>query len=84
MPAAHIPGMLRAMRTSDPYAIKAFLVFGSNPLVTYANPREVYDSLMELDLLVVMDIFMTPTAELADIVLPAATWLEADGVQGYP
>jgi thiosulfate reductase/polysulfide reductase chain A len=84
MPAAHIPAMLKAMRTGDPYPIKAFLVFGSNPLVTYANPRDVFESLSALDLLVVMDIFMTPTAELADIVLPAATWLEADGVQGYP
>ncbi len=84
MPAAHIPSMLRAMRTGDPYEIKAFLLFGSNALLTYANPGEVYESLMKLDLLVAMDIFMTPTAELADIVLPAATWLEADGVQGYP
>ncbi len=84
MPAAHIPAMLKAMRTGEPYPVKAFLIFGSNPLVTYANPREVLESLAALDLLVVMDIFMTPTAEMADIVLPAATWLEADGVQGYP
>lgn len=82
--SAHIPALFRAMRTGDPYPVTAFLVFGSNPLVSYANPREVRESLMELELLVVMDIFMTPTAELADIVLPAATWLEADGVQGYP
>lgn len=84
IPAAHIPAMLKAMRTGEPYPVKAFLIFGSNPLVTYANPREVFESLSALDQLVVMDIFMTPTAELADIVLPAATWLEADGVQGYP
>lgn len=84
MPAAHAPTLFRAMRTGQPYPVKAFLIFGNNALATYANPREVYDSLMALDLLVVTDIYMTPTAELADLVLPAATWLEADGLQAFP
>ncbi|RJP30973.1 MAG: molybdopterin oxidoreductase [Actinobacteria bacterium] len=84
MPAAHAPTVFRAMRTGEPYPVKAFLVFGNNTLSTYANPREVYASLMNLDLLVVTDIYMTPTAELADLVLPAATWLEADGLQAFP
>jgi len=83
-PSAHIPTLFEAMRTGRPYPIKAFLIFGNNALATYANPREVHESLMELDLLVVTDIYMTPTAELADIVLPAATWLEVDQVQGFP
>jgi anaerobic selenocysteine-containing dehydrogenase len=83
-PAAHIPTLLQAMLSGEPYPIKAFLIFGNNALATYANPRQVYDAFMKLDLLVVTDIYMTPTAELADIVLPAATWPEVDKVEGMP
>ncbi|MDI6831589.1 MAG: molybdopterin-dependent oxidoreductase [Actinomycetota bacterium] len=83
-PSAHAPTLFRAMRTGEPYPVKAFLIFGNNALVTYADPRKVRESLLGLDLLVVADIYMTPSAELADIVLPAATWLEVDQVQGFP
>ncbi|MEK8015537.1 MAG: molybdopterin-dependent oxidoreductase [Candidatus Parabeggiatoa sp.] len=76
LPSAHIPGVFKAMRTGEPYPIKALLNFGSNPLTTIANSREVYQSLLKLDLLVVADMFMTPTAALADYVLPAAFWPE--------
>jgi thiosulfate reductase/polysulfide reductase chain A len=76
LPSAHIPGVFKAMRTGEPYPIKALLNFGSNPLTTIANSKEVYQSLLKLDLLVVADMFMTPTAALADYVLPAAFWPE--------
>ncbi|MBN2094947.1 MAG: molybdopterin-dependent oxidoreductase [Candidatus Aenigmarchaeota archaeon] len=82
--AAHFPTMLTAIKSGNPYPIKAFLVFGNNTLATYANSKEVYNALMGLDFLVVADLYMTPTAELADIVLPAATWLEVDHVLGVP
>jgi len=82
--AAHFPTLLQAITTGYPYPIKAFLVFGNNTLVTYANSKEVYDALMKLDFFVVVDIYMTPTAELADIVLPAATWLEVDQILSVP
>jgi anaerobic selenocysteine-containing dehydrogenase len=78
LPSAHIPGIFKAMRTGNPYPIKALLNFGSNPLVTVANSREVYQSLLKLDLLVVADMFLTPTAALADYVLPAAFWTEVN------
>jgi thiosulfate reductase/polysulfide reductase chain A len=84
LPAAHIPSMLQAMREGTPYPIKAFLVFGNNTLTTYANTKLVYESLMKLDFMVCADLFMTPTAELADIVLPAASWPELDQVVGLP
>ena len=83
-PSAHIPTLFEAMRTGRPYPIKAFLIFGNNGLVTYGESKRVYESLMSLDFLSVMDIYMTPTAELADIVLPAATWLEVDEIVGMP
>jgi anaerobic selenocysteine-containing dehydrogenase len=84
LPAAHIPTLLQAMREGTPYPIKAFLVFGNNTLTTYANASQVYESLMKLDFIVCADLFMTPTAELADIVLPAASWPEIDQLAGLP
>lgn len=84
LPAAHIPTLLQAMRTGVPYPVKAFLVFGNNTLTTYANTTQVYESLMQLDFMVCADLFMTPTAELADIVLPAAAWPELDQIVGLP
>jgi len=76
IPSAHIPSLFKAMRTGDPYRIRALLIFGGNPMVTAANSRDVYQSLQNLDLLVATDLFMTPTAILADYVLPAAFWPE--------
>ncbi|MGO9702135.1 MAG: molybdopterin-dependent oxidoreductase [Xanthobacteraceae bacterium] len=84
LPAAHIPTLLQAMREGTPYPVKAFLVFGNNTLTTFANSALVYESLMKLDFMVCADLFMTPTAELADIVLPAASWPEIDQVAGLP
>lgn len=77
-PAAHIPTLMQAMRTGEPYPVKTLLAFGNNSLVSCADSRLVYESLMNLDFISVMDLYMTPTAELADIVLPAASWLELD------
>jgi thiosulfate reductase/polysulfide reductase chain A len=84
LPAAHIPTLLQAMREGKPYPVKAFLVFGNNTLTTYANARLVYESLMKLDFMVCADLFLTSTAELADIVLPAALWTEIDQLAGLP
>jgi anaerobic selenocysteine-containing dehydrogenase len=72
------------MSEGKPYPVKAFLVFGNNTLTTYANTSAVYDALMKLDFMVCADLFMTPTAELADIVLPAASWPELDQLVGLP
>lgn len=83
-PAAHIPTLLQAMREGKPYPVKAFLVFGNNTLSTYANSARVYESLIKLDFMVCADLFMTPTAELADIVLPAASWPELNQLAGLP
>lgn len=72
-----------AILTGKPYPIKAVQLHGSNPVLTRANAREVYKALKQVDFLVVADFFLTPTAELADVVLPAATWLESDYLGGY-
>ncbi|MBI4689283.1 MAG: molybdopterin-dependent oxidoreductase [Nitrospirae bacterium] len=84
MPSAHIPALFKAMCEGDPYKIRALLIFGNNPLLTVSNPKRVYEGLMKLDLLVVTDLFMTPSATLADYVLPAAFWTEIDHLMGFP
>jgi anaerobic selenocysteine-containing dehydrogenase len=55
-------------------------VFGSNLLVTYPDADRVHRALRGLDFLCVTDLFLTPTAALADIVLPASGWLERDQI----
>ena len=64
----------------EPYQLKAGLLCGSNPVMTRANGKEAYEALKKLEFLVVIDHFMTPTADLADIFLPAGTWLEQNHV----
>ena len=65
-----------AVLTEKPYPVKAGYLVGTNPVVTRAHAREVYEALSKLDFLAVSDFFLTPTAELAHIFLPAGTWLE--------
>jgi len=60
----------------EPHRLRTVIVQGANPAVTWPNTPKVARALEALDLLVVMDIFMTETAEKAHIVLPACTFLE--------
>ncbi len=64
----------------EPYQLKAGLLCGTNPVVTRANAKEAYEALKKIGFLAIIDHFMTPTAELADIFLPAGTWLEQNHV----
>lgn len=84
IPAAHIPTVLNAIKTGEPYPIKAFLVFGNNTLTTYANANDVREALEKVEFMTHADLFMTPTAEYADIVLPVAAWPEFDEVHDAP
>ena len=70
----------RAILEDVPYPLKAALIFGSNPLLTHANAATTRKAFEKLDFLVVAELFMTPTAELADIVLPVAANLEYDAL----
>jgi anaerobic selenocysteine-containing dehydrogenase len=65
-----------AILHEKPYPLKAGIFVGTNPLITEANGRDIQAALKKLEFLAVADFFMTPTAELADIFLPAGTWLE--------
>lgn len=59
--------------------IKAIYIMGENPLLSDPDLHHVQESLKKLDLLIVQDIFMTETAQLADVVLPSASFAEKDG-----
>lgn len=84
-PAAHIPSVLNAMKTGDPYPINAFLVFGNNTLATYANTSSIAEAMMNVPFITHTDLFLTPTANaFADIVLPAASWPELNEISTYP
>ena len=58
---------------------KALYIIGENPLVSDPDLNHAEASLKHLDFLVVQDIFLTETAELADVVLPAKSFAEKDG-----
>ncbi len=59
--------------------IKALYLVGENPVLSEANASHAIESMKNVDFMVVQDIFMTETAELADVVLPAVTFAEEDG-----
>ena len=72
-----------AILEEKPYPVKMLFLISSNPVMTRANAREVYRALEKVEFMAVSDFFLTPTAELADIVLPAATWLEMDYIGDF-
>jgi anaerobic selenocysteine-containing dehydrogenase len=72
-----------AILEEKPYPVKMLFFISSNPVMTRGNAREVYRALEKVQFMVVSDFFLTPTAELADIVLPAATWLEMDYIGDF-
>ncbi|MDX9786137.1 MAG: molybdopterin-dependent oxidoreductase [Desulfobacterales bacterium] len=72
-----------AILKGDPYPIKTVIVSGSNPLMTWPNSQKVRQAFKNLDFLVVMDLFMSDTAKLADIVLPAASGFERTEIYDF-
>jgi len=72
-----------AILEEKPYPVKALFFISSNPLMTRGNAAEVYRALKKVEFMVVSDFFLTPTAEMADIVLPSATWLEMDYIGDF-
>ncbi len=72
-----------AILTNKPYPVKALIIQGSNPALTWPDSGEVKEALAKLDLLVVSDLFLNETAEMADIFLPTAAFLEKKAVMDY-
>ena len=71
-----------AVLNEDPYPIKGLICTGGNPAMTLPDSERIREAMKVLDFMVVSELFMTETAELADIVLPACSFLEKSGV-GY-
>ncbi|OPX88758.1 MAG: Formate dehydrogenase H [Pelotomaculum sp. PtaB.Bin104] len=59
--------------------IKGIYIMGENPVLSDPDANHVVHALEELEFLVVQDIFLTETAQLADVVLPGASFAEKDG-----
>ncbi|NIM12602.1 MAG: molybdopterin-dependent oxidoreductase [Candidatus Aminicenantes bacterium] len=76
--------LVRAILEEKPYPVRNMYIHASNPLLTFDNSEKTYNALKKLEFLVVSDLFMTPTAALADIVLPTATYLEYDNISITP
>ena len=74
------PTKVRALEACGD-GIHAMMINGENTVVTDPERHHCEEALKSLDLLVVIDLFLTETAQLADVVFPATAWGETDGVQ---
>ena len=71
---------VRALDQAHEGKIKAMLICGENTILSDPDRGHCEKALSNLDHLVVIDLFVTETAEFADVVLPASAWAETDGV----
>ncbi len=76
-----LPGLtvVEMMAAAEEGKIRAMYIMGENPVISDPDASHVVTALNALDFLVVQDIFLSETAALADVVLPAAASLEKDG-----
>ena len=74
-------GLYRAILEGKPYPIRALIGFGSNMLLAHLDAVLGRKALAALEFYAHADLFMTPTAELADIVLPVASCFEREALK---
>jgi anaerobic selenocysteine-containing dehydrogenase len=75
--------VIDAILEERPYSIKALIIQGGNPLISWPNNNKVKKAFEKIDFLVVVDYFMTETAKLANILLPVAAPMEQDWARDY-
>jgi anaerobic selenocysteine-containing dehydrogenase len=73
--------LYRAIREGKPHPVRAVIGFGANMLLAHADGARGRKALEELEFYVHADLFMNPTAEMADIVLPVASAFEREGLK---
>lgn len=73
--------LYRAIRDGNPYPVRAVIGFGANMLLAHADGARGREALKELEFYAHADLFMNPTAEMADIVLPVASAFEREGLK---
>lgn len=71
--------LMEMIKASEAGSIKAMYIMGENPTFNLPDSSYVKNALSKLEFLVVQDIFMSETAQMADIVLPALSWAEKNG-----
>jgi len=75
---------LEQIEHGDPYPIKGMWIQACNLIGGIGlDPKRWVAALKKLDFVVAVDLFMNPTTELADVVLPASTFLEKDGIRSW-
>jgi len=81
VPLSPRPGLtlMEMMKGVGDGKVKALFILGENPLLSDPDAGKVKEELKHLDLLVVQDIFLTETAEMAHVVLPGVSFAEKDG-----
>ena len=80
----HTMSAMDTILTGKPYPLKGMILGGANPVLTNPNSQKVIKALKSLDLFVVRELFMSETAELADYILPAASFLEHSELHCHP
>jgi anaerobic selenocysteine-containing dehydrogenase len=73
---AHAREVMNAIITGNPYPVTAAITLANNPLLALPNTKRVFEALQALELYVVMEYYMTPSAAMADYVFPASTTVE--------
>jgi anaerobic selenocysteine-containing dehydrogenase len=73
--------LYRAVLDGEPYPVRGLIGFGSNMLLSQAEGNRGRDALAALDFYAHADLFMTPTAALADVVLPVASAFEREALK---
>ena len=71
--------VVEMMKAARDGRVKAMWIMGEDPVNSDPNTKEVQAALSAMEFLVVQDIFLTDTAQMADLVLPAAAWAEKSG-----
>ncbi len=79
LPASPGLSVVEIMEAARQGEVRALVVMGENPLVSDPAAGDTAEALERVEFLVVLDLFLTETAEMADLVLPAAAWAEKAG-----
>ena len=73
----------KAVLEGIPYPVRGYYGMCCNPMITWTDSRVTYEAFMSLDFIAVAEIFMTPTAAMADIVFPVAHQYEMNDIGHY-
>ncbi len=76
----HLVNLYKAIKTGEPYPVKAFIAYRFDPIAAFPDPDEQRRVLDNLDLLVAIDVNYSDTAWYADVILPESTYLERSNI----